>query len=90
MTWDEDQYGGLSAIYMGYKEVWVPEIILVNPSEKLVSYGKERQLIKYSSAGLATWTPVDLIKATCSVNVYYFPFDTQGCTPGDILQKKLS
>ena len=79
MTWDEDQYGGLSAIYMGYKEVWVPEIILVNPSEKLQSYGKEWQLIKYSSAGLATWIPADLIKATCSVNVYYFPYDTQEC-----------
>lgn len=79
MQWDKDSYGGLSSIYMGYKEVWVPELILVNPSEKLQSYGKEWQLIKYNSGGLASWIPADLIKATCSVNVYYFPYDIQTC-----------
>ena len=79
MQWDEDSYGGLSSIYMGYKEVWVPELILVNPSEKLQSYGKEWQLIKYNSGGLASWIPADLIKSTCSVNVYYFPYDIQTC-----------
>lgn len=79
MQWGEDSYGGLSSIYMGYKEVWVPELILVNPSEKLQSYGKEWQLIKYNSGGLASWIPADLIKATCSVNVYYFPYDIQTC-----------
>ena len=79
MVWDEYKYGGLSTVYMGYKEVWVPELILVNPSEKLQSYGKEWQLIKYNSAGLATWIPADLIKSTCSVNVYYFPYDIQTC-----------
>ena len=28
---------------------------------------------------MAEWFPADLIKATCSVNVYFFPFDIQEC-----------
>ena len=28
---------------------------------------------------MAEWFPTDLIKATCSVNVYYFLFDMQEC-----------
>ena len=77
--WDEDDYGGIDSLFMGYKQVWVPEIILTNPSEKLDSFGKEWQLIRYSPNGWASWTPGDLIKATCSIDVRYFPFDIQEC-----------
>ena len=59
---------------MGNKDVWVPEIILTNPSQKLDSFGKVWQLIHYDSNGGAAWFPEDLIKATC------FPFDIQGCS----------
>ena len=34
-------YSNISTIFMGYKDVWVPEIILTNPSQKLDSFGKE-------------------------------------------------
>lgn len=77
--WDEDNYGGIDSLFIGYKKVWVPEVILTNPSEKLDSFGKEWQLIRYGPSGWASWTPGDLIKATCSIDVRYFPFDIQEC-----------
>ena len=73
-------YSNISTVSMGYKDVWVPEIILTNPSQKLDSFGKEWQVIRYDSNGLASWSPADLIKATCSLDVRYFPFDIQECS----------
>ena len=78
--WKEEDYGNITTVMMGYKDIWVPEIILTNPSQKLDSYGKEWQYILYTSFGLATWYPADLIKATCSLDLRYFPFDIQECS----------
>ena len=79
MVWNTSSYSDIEYIFMGYKDVWVPEIILANPSTSLDSFGAEWQLIRYNSNGSALWFPGDLIKATCSVNVYYFPYDIQEC-----------
>ena len=80
ISWDEENYGGIESLFVGYKKVWVPEVILTNPSEKLDSFGKEWQLIRYGPSGFASWTPGDLIKATCAIDVRYFPFDVQDCS----------
>ena len=80
MNWKKENYGNITSVMMSYKDVWVPEIILTNPSQKLDSYGKEWQLIRYTSNGVATWYPADLIKAACSLDVRYFPFDIQDCS----------
>ena len=72
-------YSSIPYVFMGYNEVWVPELILTNPSQKLDSFGNEWQIIRYNATGLATWYPADLIKATCSLDLRYFPFDIQHC-----------
>ena len=79
IVWDASNHSGINEIFVGYKDVWVPEIILTNPSEKLDSFGEDWQLLRYNYNGLAQWFPGDLIKATCAINVYYFPFDIQEC-----------
>ena len=73
-------YSSIPYVFMGYNEVWVPELILTNPSQKLDSFGNEWQIIRYNATGLGTWYPADLIKATCSLDLRYFPFDIQNCT----------
>ena len=79
MMWDSANYSGINRINLGYEDVWKPELILTNPSDKLDSVGKHWQDIRFSSNGWAEWYPADLIKSTCSVNVHYFPFDVQEC-----------
>ena len=78
-VWDSANYSGINILVMGYKEVWKPEIILTNPSEKIDSFGNDWQLIRYTADGYALYVPGTLIKATCSINAYYFPFDVQKC-----------
>ena len=79
LTWNSSDYGEISTTFFGYKEVWVPELILTNPSEKIDSFGKDWHRIRYRSDGKAAWKPGSLVHATCSVNAYYFPFDIQEC-----------
>ena len=69
MNWIPENYGNITSVLMSYKDVWVPEIILTNPSQKLESYGKEWQLIRYTYNGIATWYPADLMKSTCSLDL---------------------
>lgn len=82
LKWENvrEYYGNISTVFMSYKDVWVPELILTNPSQKLDSFGKDWQILRYESNGYATWYPADLIKATCSIDVRYFPFDIQDCS----------
>ena len=79
MMWDPANYSGINNTVLGYEDIWKPELILTNPSDKLDSFGKDWQVIKINSNGQVLWFPADLIKSTCSVNVYYFPFDIQEC-----------
>ena len=79
IVWDWTNYSGINELDMSYKEVWVPEIIVTNPSEKIDSFGNDWQLIRFTADGHAKWVPGALIKATCSINAYYFPFDIQKC-----------
>ena len=79
MVWNETDYSNITSVFMGYKEVWVPELILTNPSQKVDSFGKDWQLIRYFYTGVAAWMPGDLIKSTCFLDVRYFPFDIQEC-----------
>ena len=80
IVWDNAEYGNITSVFMGYKDVWIPEVILTNPAQKLDSFGKEWQKIRYYSSGKAYWFPGDLLKSTCPLNVRNFPFDIQECS----------
>ena len=79
MVWNGLDYGGIYNLQIGYNNVWVPELIIINPTEKVKSLGQYWYKIHYQNNGFAQWFPSDLIKATCSINVYNFPFDIQEC-----------
>ena len=80
MRWNKTKHGAVEHIFVGYKDVWLPEIILSNPSEKLHSFGQDWQLIRFDFNGWATWAPGDIITVKCNLNHRYFPFDTQTCS----------
>ena len=79
LRWNTPDYNRVSVILLDYKNVWVPEIIMTNTSVDLDSFGEDWQLIKYPNDDSSARFPADHIKATCSMNVLYFPFDIQDC-----------
>ncbi|XP_045174641.2 acetylcholine receptor subunit alpha-like [Mercenaria mercenaria] len=82
MMWDPKDYGGVEFVMTSYKDVWVPEMILVNPAEEIDSLGKKWQKVNFHHTGFASWWPGDLLKSTCALDVYSYPFDTQECILG--------
>ena len=79
MVWNVTDYGYIYQLLISYDNVWVPELILLNPTEKIKPLGTSWNKIRYHSTGVANWYPGDVIEATCVINVYNFPFDTQVC-----------
>ncbi|XP_053384656.1 neuronal acetylcholine receptor subunit alpha-6-like [Mercenaria mercenaria] len=79
MVWNPETYGGVKYVMTSYKEVWVPELILINPAEEADTLGKKWQRVYFHHTGYASWWPGDLIKSTCALDVSRYPFDTQEC-----------
>ena len=79
MKWDPAQYGGLTEVTVHSKRVWVPNLALSTPSDEMQSPGQDWNTVRYYHDGRVSRFIADLIKSTCSVNVQYYPFDTQRC-----------
>ncbi|XP_053384655.1 acetylcholine receptor subunit alpha-like [Mercenaria mercenaria] len=79
MVWNPETYGGVENVMTSYKEVWVPELILVNPAAEADTLGKKWQRVSFHHTGYASWWPGNLIKSTCALDVSRYPFDTQEC-----------
>jgi hypothetical protein len=80
MQWVTGKYGGLTEITVSRDDVWIPELILSSPSNKVKSLGASSDRIRFSNDGTAEWLPGGLIQSICSVNSRNYPFDTQSCT----------
>ncbi|XP_045177338.1 acetylcholine receptor subunit alpha-like [Mercenaria mercenaria] len=79
IRWNPKDYGGIEELTVSYTDVWVPELILVNPAEETDTLGKKWQKVNFKHTGFASWYPTDLLKSTCALDVYSYPFDTQEC-----------
>lgn len=78
-SWNPFLYNETYTISFPQKQVWKPEITMVNPYDSIKSMGKDFIVINYIYNGFAYWTPGDIMDSLCSVNVKYYPFDTQTC-----------
>ncbi|XP_045174642.2 acetylcholine receptor subunit alpha-like [Mercenaria mercenaria] len=79
MRWNPKDYDGIDELTVSYTDVWVPELVLVNPAEETGTLGKKWQKVNFHHTGFASWWPADLLKSTCALDVYSYPFDTQEC-----------
>ncbi|XP_062583245.1 acetylcholine receptor subunit beta-like 1 [Saccostrea cucullata] len=80
LTWTPSNYGGIQDLVVPKKKLWVPDIFLIDPANKMEAIGDEDFIGRISSSGIVTWTPGGLIQTLCNVDMYKFPFDTQTCS----------
>uniref|UniRef100_A0A7E4UWC0 Neur_chan_LBD domain-containing protein n=1 Tax=Panagrellus redivivus TaxID=6233 RepID=A0A7E4UWC0_PANRE len=78
LSWNPQNYGGVSVLYVPYEMLWVPDIVLYNAAD--LEYNitiSTKATLHYS--GEVTWEPPAIFKPSCQINVQYFPFDEQIC-----------
>ncbi|XP_045160724.2 acetylcholine receptor subunit alpha-1-B-like [Mercenaria mercenaria] len=70
----------VTEVMVDYKSLWTPVIILINSADSIKRIGDETYKVRMNLvSGQVNWKPRMIIKASCSPDVSYFPFDQQTC-----------
>ncbi|XP_066916154.1 acetylcholine receptor subunit alpha-like 1 isoform X1 [Clytia hemisphaerica] len=81
LTWNATEFNGIDTINVGNTIAWTPDIMLYNDgSEEVVSHTDlHRSKVLIKDDGQLIWTNLVTNKATCQVDVTWFPMDEQVC-----------
>lgn len=79
INWNPDDYGGMHQLVIENDKVWTPPIVLVNNVKKLEKIGDSWQVIRFTSDGIAAYYPGDVLAASCTVDITYYPWDKHRC-----------
>ena len=80
LTWSENtDYENITDIYLKQKELWRPDILLLNTVDDYDILGSDDRLVEVTSEGAILWEPGHRFRSACSPNINQYPFDTQEC-----------
>lgn len=79
LTWDKRQFGGLRSINVFQNEIWRPNIFLGQAVGDMSEIGISSLIIKVEHTGLVFWAPPGHFTFSCTVDIRFYPFDTQHC-----------
>ncbi|GAB6031197.1 Acetylcholine Receptor [Chamberlinius hualienensis] len=78
LTWEPEEYGGVTHLYVPSELLWIPDIVLYNNADgHYVVTTMTKAIIYYN--GTVVWKPPAIFKSYCEIDVKYFPFDQQQC-----------
>ncbi|XP_069138565.1 neuronal acetylcholine receptor subunit alpha-10-like [Argopecten irradians] len=81
LQWDPRDYAGLDTLMVASTYVWVPDIFIFNTAggelDGFVNVTGSKLMIK--NDGGIKWTVPLMIKSACSMDVKFFPYDSQRC-----------
>ncbi|CAH1802893.1 unnamed protein product [Owenia fusiformis] len=82
LTWDPDDYGGMTESYFSVDEIWLPDITLFNNANDKPSSIKQYSediFVRADFTGDIRWLFPSIIMTSCKIDMMLFPFDTQRC-----------
>ncbi|XP_021368600.1 neuronal acetylcholine receptor subunit alpha-10-like isoform X2 [Mizuhopecten yessoensis] len=81
LQWDPMDYAGLDTLMVASTYVWIPDVFIFNTAggelDGFVNVTGSKLMIK--SNGGIKWTVPLMIKSACSMDVKFFPYDSQRC-----------
>ena len=80
ITWSPADYGGITTQLYQLPDIWYPVLVLGNPYGSVDDVAAKWMTVRYYFNGVALFSPGAVFKATCSVDVTYYPFDKQVST----------
>ncbi|KAH3788006.1 hypothetical protein DPMN_166134 [Dreissena polymorpha] len=79
MTWAPANFSGISSIEIPQDAIWKPDLALANAYATITGLGDPFIYLTITNDGQITWRPYQVFKSTCTLDMTYFPFDTQTC-----------
>ena len=79
LAWDPANYSGIEDITVPVTQVWTPEIFLASPATKEMYILQPWNQVRIEKDGQVSIVQGILVQSSCSLNVKYYPFDTQSC-----------
>ncbi|XP_060600275.1 acetylcholine receptor subunit beta-like 1 [Ruditapes philippinarum] len=79
LVWNSTAYGGIEQLYIPQGDVWKPDVALRNSVKQFKELGVTSLNVHVDTDGLVQWYPFEVFETSCSVDITYFPFDTQEC-----------
>lgn len=78
LTWDIASFP-VPRITIPQNKVWKPDFVLKNGFTEFKELGGSFYNVILSLDGTVFWKPYQVFESQCSIDVTYFPFDTQTC-----------
>lgn len=80
LQWLPATYDGTEYIHALESEIWKPEVLVDNAIEDIGLMSDDHLIYRIKYNGDVEWEPPLSVKVYCSIDITYFPFDTQSCT----------
>ncbi|KAM4014806.1 5-hydroxytryptamine receptor 3A-like isoform 2-T2 [Anomaloglossus baeobatrachus] len=77
LTWNPEEFNNITKISIPTHLVWIPDIVVIEQVDAEKS--AENSFIYLDYTGRVYNNKPMLIKSSCNVNLFYFPFDHQNC-----------
>ncbi|XP_065936799.1 neuronal acetylcholine receptor subunit beta-2-like [Magallana gigas] len=78
LTWDRTQFR-INKLTLPQNWVWKPDFVLKNGFTEFKELGGSFYYVVLAFDGTLSWKPYQVFQSQCSIDVTYFPFDTQTC-----------
>ena len=79
LTWNNPEYNNISSIPVHPEDLWRPQVYLLESSDTVVDIADTTVQARLHRDGGVILSTGKVVKVACSVDVKYFPFDTQIC-----------
>ncbi|XP_069105818.1 acetylcholine receptor subunit alpha-like [Argopecten irradians] len=80
LAWQPADYGGISYLMVNSSKIWVPNLFLMTSSAEMEKFSLHEYDIRIRDTGLLNVSAGKLMRSTCSIDMTYFPVDSQKCS----------
>ncbi|XP_048745961.1 neuronal acetylcholine receptor subunit alpha-6-like [Ostrea edulis] len=79
LRWTPADYNDTVIIFIPQNDIWKPDLVLKNGFKKFEELGGTFYYLSVFHDGTVIWLPFNVFESRCSMDITYFPFDTQTC-----------
>ncbi|VDM52594.1 unnamed protein product [Angiostrongylus costaricensis] len=76
LTWNPLEFGNIQEVRLPISKIWKPDVLLYNSVDQHFDSTWPVNAVIYHT-GNVTWIPPAVIRSSCSIDIAYFPFDSQ-------------